>query len=127
MTEVLGKWKRFLFVVVEINEDKLGSIQFSNCMFWGACQYIAEVNGNADVSFSSCQMQTWDDIYKNNSAAIQVRKGMTKLIGNNFYIDKPQAYFRTGTSKGIAIGNTVKGAVDFKADDGVIVSVVGNL
>lgn len=114
-------------VVVEINENNKGSIQFSNCMFWGANQYIAEINGLAQVSFSNCQFQTWDNIYKNNSAAIQVKKGIVKLIGNNFVIDKPQCYFRQGTMKGIAIGNTVAGNVKFKVDKNVNVTISGNL
>eukprot|EP01083_Nonionella_stella_P259665 886310_1 len=57
-------------VVVEVNENNRGSIQFSNCMFWGSNQYISEINGNAQVSFNNCEMQVWDAIYKNNSAAI---------------------------------------------------------
>jgi hypothetical protein len=86
-----------------------GTVQFSNCSFWGPAERIAILRGGLTM-FNQCNFQHWDH-YKNGAAAIHAEGGRLVVSGCRFA--QPLAHIYVGPNVGSAaiFGNLFAGPI----------------
>lgn len=106
-----------------------GRLSFVNCSFWNA--YGAAVTINAapygppnvsspEVSFTSCQFQTWD-IRENHDACIQANGGDVRVQGCDFRLDgRPDFYAGPRVRQFLATGNFCAGGVSLQSGSAAV-------
>ena len=96
-----------------------GRLSFVNCNFWNAygsavfieaAPYGAPNVSSPEVSFTSCQFQTWD--ISAGDACIQADGGDVRVMGCDFRLDgRPDLYSTAKTRQFLALGNFGAGGV----------------
>ncbi len=96
-----------------------GRLSFVNCNFWNAYGSAVMINAapygapnvsSPEVTFTSCQFQTWG--ISANDACIQANGGDVRVMGCDFRLDgRPDLYSTSKTRQFLAIGNFGAGGV----------------
>ena len=109
---------------VVISKTNVGNVHLSNCIFFGAADYIARIYGDSSTSFENCEFHEWNA----DNPAIYSEAGIVKVIGNNFYQkNSKHIYFKSGTEKGIVVGNSFNGDEQIQHDSSVKYAEAANL
>lgn len=97
-----------------------GRLSFVNCNFWNAYGSAVMINAapygapnvsSPEVTFTSCQFQTWD-ISENNDACIQANGGDVRVMGCDFRLDnRPDLASTPSTRQFLAVANFGAGGV----------------
>ncbi len=106
-----------------------GRLSFVNCNFWNAYGSAVMVNAapygapnvsSPEVTFTSCQFQTWD-ISTKNAACIQANGGDVRVMGCDFRLDsRPDLYSTPKTRQFLAVANFGAGGVSIQKDSAPI-------
>ena len=96
-----------------------GRLSFVNCNFWNAYGSAVMINAapygapnvsSPEVTFTSCQFQTWS--ISANDPCIQANGGDVRVMGCDFRLDnRPDLYSTARTRQFLAIGNFGAGGV----------------
>jgi len=96
-----------------------GRLSFVNCNFWNAYGSAVMINAapygapnvsSPEVTFTSCQFQTWD--ISTNDPCIQANGGDVRVMGCDFRLDgRPDLSSTAKTRQFLAIGNFGAGGV----------------
>lgn len=109
---------------IVVSKSNVGNVHLSNCIFFGASQYIARIYGDSSTAFENCEFHEWNATLP----AILSEAGIVKVIGNNFYQKNSKHIdFKKGTQKGIVVGNSFNGAMQITHDSGVQFAEAANL
>ena len=101
-----------------------GRLSFVNCNFWNAYGSAVMINAapygapnisSPEVTFTSCQFQTWD-ISENRDACIQANGGDVRVMGCDFRLDnRPDLSSTPKTRQFLAIANFGAGGVNVQS------------
>jgi hypothetical protein len=94
---------------VEVMASNTGSVQFSNCAFWGPMQRVARVNGTGRAQFANCNFVNWDERGK-GLPAIEAHSGDVDISHCDFKEDKAQISL-DGDVTATVVANHVAGGV----------------
>jgi hypothetical protein len=97
-------------VMVRIEEENEGNVNFSNCSFWGPCNQNAVISGKGITTFSDCIFQQWD---RNNEGlySILAVSGSLVIRGCSFMTDSPQLFLGENVARAVVTGNLVQGEI----------------
>ena len=105
-----------------------GRLSFVNCNFWNAYGTAVMINAapygapnvsSPEVTFTSCQFQTWDIIA--HDPCIQANGGDVRVMGCDFRLDnRPDLFSTPQTRQFLAIGNFGVGGVSIKPGSALI-------
>ncbi len=106
-----------------------GRLSFVNCNFWNAFGAAVVINAapygppnvsSPEVTFTSCQFQTWD-IQANQNACIQANGGDVRVLGCDFRLDgRPDFYSGPQARQFLATDNFCAGGVSLQRGSGII-------
>lgn len=98
-------------VEIIVGPENSGTVQFSNCAFWGPANQIARIEGSGLVSFMQCNFVRWDHAEK-KLPAIEANGG--SLSVQNCYFRHSGKQIRLGPDLQSAIirGNQMTGEID---------------
>lgn len=96
--------------MIEVAATSTGSVRFSNCAFWGACNQIAKIAGTGTVGLSDCTFVQWGG-REGNRPAIQAESGTVLIRGCEFRQDRPQIRLAEGVSRAIIAENVFTGPI----------------
>ncbi len=94
--------------VVRVLPSNTGTLQLSNCSFWGPHNAIVDAEGSGMVSLSQCNFYQWGR--EPGIAAINIRSGSLLMQGCSFGLSKPHLYLAEPVASAAVIGNTFRGA-----------------
>ena len=106
-----------------------GRLSFVNCNFWNVYGAAVALNAAAygppnvsspEVTFTSCQFQTWD-IRGNHDACIQANGGDVRVQGCDFRLDgRPDFFSGPAVRQFLATGNFCAGGVSLQTGSAAI-------
>ncbi|MCC6484841.1 MAG: hypothetical protein IT209_08350 [Armatimonadetes bacterium] len=95
---------------VVVKDTHTGTVQFSNCSFWGPGYQIASIAGRGNLTFNACNFVEWDTANQ-SVPAIDVSGGKVTVSASYFMKDAPQMNLRADAQSAIFMGNHVAGNV----------------
>lgn len=91
-----------------------GTIQLTNCSFWGPQRYCADLAGSGSVTFIGCNFLGWDKQNQGNAAILQKDGGLT-VTACYFNADKNDVAVGPQAEEAILYGNRAVGG--FQVDN----------
>jgi len=110
--------------VIKVMPTNTGTLQLSNCSFWGPHDKVIEAEGTGMVSLSQCNFVHWG---REGGVAVDILSGSFMMQGSVFGEDKPQLRIGEGVTSAVIMGNSFRGGPQVENESSGDVQVLGNV
>ena len=111
--------------VIKVLGTNTGTLQLSNCSFWGPHNSVIQAEGSGMVSLSQCNFHHWGR--DAGVVAIDILSGSLTMQACNFAQNKPHLRLGEGVTSAVVIGNTFRGEPQITNDSAGQVEILGNV
>jgi len=111
--------------VVKVMPTNTGTLQLSNCSFWGPHNSVIEAEGSGMVSLSQCNFHQWGR--DEGVVAIDILSGSLTIQGCSFGQNKPHLRLGAGVTSAVVIGNTFRGGPQITNEAAGQVEILANV
>ena len=110
---------------IVVGPENSGSIQFSNCAFWGPSYQCARVEGKGYVSFHQCHFLEWD-LEEGTAPGVDVHSGMVSIQGCRFGKGARSVRLGKAVRGGVITGNLFAAKDAVHIEEGATATVEAN-
>ena len=110
--------------VIKVMDTNTGTVQLSNCSFWGPHDKVVDAEGTGMVSLSQCNFVHWG---RESGVAVDILSGNFMMQGSVFREDKPQLRLGEGVTSAVIMGNSFRGGPQVENGSSGDVQVLGNV
>ncbi|MGI5818217.1 MAG: glycosyl hydrolase family 28-related protein [Armatimonadota bacterium] len=111
--------------VVRVMPANRGTVQLSNCSFWGPHNAIVVADGSGMVSLSQCNFHQWGR--DPGVAAVNILSGSLTMHACSFEQSKPHLRLGEAVTSAVVLGNTFRGGPQITSEAAGQVEIIGNV
>jgi len=111
--------------VVKVLQSNTGTLQLSNCSFWGPHNKVIEAEGTGMVSLSQCNFHHWGR--DAGVTAVDVLSGGLMMQACIFGQSKPALHLGENVTSAVVMGNTFRGGAQIVNESAGQVEILGNV